>query len=179
MPENILIEPLDSEVHDRAAFSSLVAATDNFLKKTAKKLMKGGTSKVFVAIDHSGDPSRILGFYSLNAHTVDCGDLPNRYKRYALPDNTIPAAFIGMMGVDHAYHGEGIGSILLADALGGAYQTTRAMGTAMVVLDVLNCGIPENIDRRQNFYIKHGFLSMPSDPLRMYIPMDTIENLLG
>ncbi len=139
--------------------------------------MKGGTARVFVAVDPDGDPGEILGFYSINAHSVNYGDLPNRYRRYSLPEGTIPAAFIGMMGVALPTQGKGLGSLLLVDALKGAYLASHRVGTAVVLLDVLDCGHPEDMARRQKLYEKFGFQCLPSQPLRMFLPVATIAQM--
>lgn len=177
MPGNIFIEPFDTNIHNRAAFSSGVEQVDNFLQKTASKLLKGGTARVFVAVAAHQSPEEILGFYAINAHCVDYGDLPGRYRRYALPGGSIPAAFIGMMGVDQAAQGQRIGSLLLADALKGAYFASHRVGTAMVLLDILDCGNADTVAKRQELYSWFGFQTLPSNPLRMFIPMGTISAL--
>lgn len=178
MSGSVSIEPLDADQHDRAAFSSGVEPVDNFLHKTAGKLMKGGTARVFVAADPEDAHQTILGFYSINAHSVEYKDLPGRYKRYSLPDGRIPAAFIGMMGVTKEAQGQGLGSLLLADSLKGAYSASHRVGTAIVVLDVLDCGDPSATCRRKQFYGEFGFRSLPSRPLRMFLPVSTIANAL-
>lgn len=177
MPNEVVIESLDTRKHDRAAFSSGVEQVDSFLKQTAGKLMKGGTAKVFVASNPDENPAEILGFYSINAHSVDYGDLPNRYRRYSLPDGNIPAAFIGMMGVASHAQGKGLGSLLLADALKGAYLASHRVGTAIVLLDVLDCGNPAAVARRQTLYEGFGFKCLPSQPLRMFLPVATVALL--
>ncbi|MBK1690921.1 GNAT family N-acetyltransferase [Ectothiorhodospira mobilis] len=177
MASAVVIEPLDQAQHDRAAFASGVPQVDRFLKKTANRLMKGGTARVFVMVDPER-PEEILGFYSMNAHSVQCGDLPKRYRRFALADGSLPAAFIGMIGVAEHVQGQGIGSRLLVDALAGAYQASHRVGTAMVLLDILYCGNPKAVARRQRLYAGFGFQSLPSQPLRMFLPMDTIAQLL-
>ncbi len=177
MRNEFVIEPLDANKHDRAAFSSGVEQVDNFLKKTAGKLMKGGTARIFVAADPSNNPGEILGFYSINAHSVDYGDLPNRYRRYSLPDGRVPAAFIGMMGVTLSAQGRGLGNLLLADALKGAYIASHRVGTAVVLLDVLDCGNPAEMARRHTLYEGFGFQGLPSHPLRMFLPVATVAKI--
>ncbi|GGY11417.1 hypothetical protein GCM10007160_43050 [Litchfieldella qijiaojingensis] len=177
MPTSLVIEPLDKAKHDRAAFSSGVEQVDNFLQRTASRLMKEGTVQVFVMVDPAENPTRILGFYSLNAHCVDCGDLPQRYKRFANTDGSISAAFIGMIGVTQATQGQGVGKRLLADALKGAYTVSLRIGTAVVLLDILNCGNPEAVAQRQKLYEGFGFQALASDPLRMFMPMATVAQL--
>lgn len=177
MPGNVVIEPLDLDKHDRATFSSGVGPVDNFLQKTAGKLMKGGTARTFVVVGSNQHAEEILGFYSINAHSVNYHDLPNRYRRYALPGGSVPAAFIGMMGVAQTVQGQGLGSLLLADALKGAHLASLKVGTAVVLLDVLDCGNPKAVEQRQRWYEGYGFQALPSAPLRMFLPMATIERL--
>lgn len=174
MTGTFVIEPLDTRKHDRMTFSSGVGAVDNFLQKTAGKLMKGGTARVFVAVDPADTCGRILGFYAINAHSIEYQGLPGRYRRYALPDGNIPAAFIGMIGVTEAAQGNGLGGLLLADALKGAQFASERVGTAVVLLDILDCGNPDAVTRRQRLYESYGFQSLPSCPLRMFLPVTTI-----
>lgn len=177
MPSDIVIEPLDVNRHDRAAFGSGVEHVDNFLKKTAGKLIKGGTARIVVATPPQSHLGKIHGFYSINAHSVNYGDLHNRYRRYALPDGNIPAAFIGMMGVTSPAQGQGLGSLLLADALKSAYIASHRVGTTVVLLDVLDCGNPADVARRQTLYDSFGFQCLPSHPLRMFLPVATIAQM--
>ncbi|WP_299315927.1 GNAT family N-acetyltransferase [uncultured Halomonas sp.] len=178
MAASVIIEPLDKVHHDRAAFASGVPQVDRYLKETASRLMKGGTARVFVMVDPQ-HPAEILGFYSINAHSVQGGDLPKRYQRVALADGSLPAAFIGMIGVAAHAQGQGIGSRLLINALSGAFQASQQVGTAMVMLDILDCGNPAAVARRQRLYASFGFQSLLSQPLRMFLPMGTIAQLLG
>lgn len=177
MVASVIIEPLDKARHDRTTFASGVPQVDRYLQETASRLMKGGTARVFVMVDPQR-PAEILGFYSINAHSVQGGDLPKRYQRVVLADGSLPAAFIGMIGVAETAQGQGIGSRLLVDALGGAYQASQRVGTALVLLDILDCGNPVAVARRQRLYASFGFQALPSQPLRMFLPMGTIAKLL-
>ncbi len=82
-----------------------------------------------------------------------------------------------MMGVTLASQGQGVGGRLLADALNSAYIVSQRMGTAMVLFDVLDCGDPDAVSRRQQLYEGFGFQPLALDPLRMFIPTATIAQL--
>ncbi len=75
---SVIIELLDSDRHDRDRFSCGVETVDNYFRKTANKLAKAGNSRVYVMTSLSGD---VIGFYALNAHSVDFTELPSRYAR--------------------------------------------------------------------------------------------------
>lgn len=170
----ITVEPLDPARHDRAEFSCGIEQVDNFFKKTAKKLVKADNLRVFVMSDAEG---KVLGFYALNAHAVDYTELPAQYARARPGHGQIPAAFISMIGVDKGHQGQGYGGDLLVDCLTRIARAADAIGIAVVMLDVLNCGDPDQVERRKRLYQGYGFIPMPSLPLRLFIPVATVRQL--
>jgi len=171
-PLKIRIEPFDPTHHDRAVFSCGTTRIDNFLHRTAKKHQKGDFIRVWVAVNESEKP--ILGFYSLNAHSVEADDLPAKLTRNAPNHGGIPALYLAMFGVDEKYQGRGLGRVLLADALKRAASVSEQIGIAVVVLDVLDDGDAKAVEKRYRFYEEFGFISFPSRRLRMFIPIATI-----
>ena len=175
-PEKNTIEPFDPDRHDRTAFSCGVEQVDNFFKKTANKLSKAGNSRVYVMTAPDGS---VIGFYALNAHAVDYMDLPEKYARSRPAHGSIPAAFLSMIGVDQRYASQGFGGDLLVDALMRIARTSEDIGIAVVILDVLDDSNPDQLKRRKTLYAKYGFQSLPSNPLRMFLPVATIRKLLA
>lgn len=175
VPQKNIIEPFDPDKHDRTAFSCGVEQVDNFFKRTANKLAKADNARVYVMTAPDG---AIIGFYALNAHAIDYQDLPKKYARTRPAHGSIPAAFLSMIGVDQRYSGQGFGGDLLVDALLRVAQAAEHVGIAVVVLDVLDDGNPELIERRIKLYAGYGFQPLPSNPLRMYLPVATIMEML-
>lgn len=173
--EKVVIEPFDPGKHDRTAFSCGVDQVDNYFKKTANKLSNADNARVFVMRAPTGE---VIGFYALNAHTIDYQDLPRKFARARPAHGSIPAAFLSMIGVDTRYAGHGYGGDLLADALLRVSQAAVNVGIAVVVLDVLDDGNPDLVARRKALYAEYGFEPLPSDPLRMFLPMATVRKLL-
>lgn len=171
-----IIEPLDPNKHDRAAFSCGVEQIDNFFKKTGNKLAKADNVRVFVMIAPAGD---VIGFYAINAHAVDYRDLPKRFARTRPVHGSIPAAYLSMIGVDVRYAGKGYGGDLLADALSRIAVASESLGIAIVILDVFDDGQPEMIARRKSLYESYGFTPLQSHPLRLFLPVATIRKLLA
>lgn len=170
------IEPLDPERHDRAAFSCGVDQVDNFFKKTANKLAKAGNLRVFVMTDPEG---ALIGFYALNAHSIDYTDLPKRFARTRPGHGSIPAAYISMIGVDQRFAGKGYGGDLLIDALDRIAMAADQLGLAIVMLDILDCGRPELVEKRTKLYTGYGFAALPSNPMRLFMPLGTVRALLA
>lgn len=175
MTEKKTIEPFDPQRHDRTAFFCGIVQVDNYFKKTANKLAKADNARVYVMTAPDGG---VIGFFALNAHAIDYEDLPKKYARTRPAHGTIPAAFLSMIGVDQHYAGQGYGSDLLVDALIRIAKTTEEIGIAVVILDVLDDGNPDQVKRRQALYAKYGFQSLPSNPFRMFLPVETVRRLL-
>lgn len=169
----IFVEPFDPQKHDRAAFACGTARLDNFLKRTARKQQAGDFTRVWVATD-SGQ-TRILGYYALNAHSLEGDDLPVHLTRNAPRSGSIPAVYLSMIAVDRRYQGQGIGRILLADALKRAAIAADQVGLKAVILDVIEDGGAEITEKRHAFYAGMGFQSFPSRPLRMFISIETVR----
>ena len=84
-----------------------------------------------------------------------------------------------MIGRSVRYRGKGVGGDLLVDALRRIVHASEQIGLAVVMLDVLDCGNPERTANRKALYETYGFQPLQSDPLRLYLPMATIRNVLG
>lgn len=169
-----IIEPLDPARHDRAGFACGVPQIDNFFAKTANKLGKADNLRTFVMGTPGGE---LIGFYAVNAHAVDYAELPARFARTRPVHGSIPAAYISMIGVDRRYQGKGFGGDLLVDCLTRLACAADALGIAVVMLDVLDCGDPEQLARRRALYTGYGFMPLPSNANRLFMPMATVRAL--
>ncbi|CAL4870025.1 hypothetical protein MMA231_04323 (plasmid) [Asticcacaulis sp. MM231] len=166
------IEPLDPEKHDRAAFSCGVEAVDNFFKRTAGKLSRADNVRVFVMTDAAGT---VAGFYALNAHSISYENLPPKYARTRPGHGNIPAAYISMIGRDIRFKGSGLGADLLVDCMRRIAHISEQLGIAVVILDVLDDGDAEAVVRHRAIYEGFGFQALPSQPLRLFIPAETLR----
>lgn len=175
-PAPCTIAPFDPERHDRAAFSCGVAQVDNYFQKTANKLSKADNVRLYVMVDPAGT---VIGFYALNAHAVHFADLPARFARTRPSHGNIPAAYISMIGRDTRFRGGGYGGDLLVDALRRIAVAADAIGVAVVMLDVLDCGDPGRVERRKALYESYGFQSLASNPLRMFMAVGTVRKLVA
>lgn len=172
--ENI-IEPFDSKKHDRTAFSCGVQQVDNFFKTTANKLAEADNTRLFVMVSPGAE---LIGFYALNSHSVDYTLLPKKYARSRPGHGNIPSAYISMIGVDTRFMGRGCGGDLLVDALRRIAIAAENVGVAVVLLDVLDCGNPDTVKRRKKLYTDYGFTAIPSNELRLFLPVRSIQPLL-
>ncbi len=167
------IEPFDPDRHDRTAFSCGVDRLDNFLKRTAKKHQAGDFTRVFVAVEPGAAP--VIGYYSLNAHSVEGETLPEALTKNSPRHGAIPAAYLSMIAVDRTAQGKRLGRSLLADALKRLIPLSEEIGLAAVILDVFDDDGLEAFERRIAFYDSMGFSSLPSNRARMFIPMKDVR----
>lgn len=170
------IEPLDPARHDRAAFSCGVEQVDNFFRRTANKLAQAGNLRVFVMASPAAE---LIGFYALNAHAIEYSELPANYARTRPGHGQIPAAYISMIGVDTRFAGKGYGGDLLVNALTRIARAADEIGISVVMLDVLDCGNPDLVQRRLKLYTGYGFTPLPSQPLRLFLSIATVRSLLS
>lgn len=170
-----IIEPFDPDKHDRTAFSCGIEQVDNYFKKTANKLAKADNVRLYVMTTPDNE---IIGFYAINGHAVDYADLPKQYARTRPSHGNIPAAYISMIGRDKKFSGKGYGEDLLVDALARIAAAADQLGIAVVMLDVFDCGDPKRVKRRKTLYEAYGFQPLPSNPLRVFLPIKTVRNIL-
>ncbi len=115
--------------------------------------------------------SRVIGYYTLAAGAVSFERLPVEAAR-KLPRHPVPVVLLARLAVDVTARGEGLGEALLLDALDRALRLSASLGIHAVEVDALD-------DAAAGFYRKYGFISLADDPLHLYLPMATIEQILG
>lgn len=158
-----LIEPLGPR-HDRAAFSCGEAALDGYLRQQASQDVRRRVAQVFVAL---GDqPQEIAGYYSVSAASFRVADLPADQAR-RMPHYPVPAALLGRLAVDRAWQGRRLGAFLLLDAVRRVLQASAAMAIYAVAVDAKTEGAAR-------FYQRLGFIPFPSDPGRLFLPLETV-----
>ena len=118
------------------------------------------------------DGPAVLGYYTLSAHSIERNALPDDLaKKLKLPKYPlIPATLMGRLAVDLKHQGQRLGEILLMDGLERSYVHSSQVASFAVVADAKENAV--------EFYRRYGFLQLPLG-LRMFIPMETIEKLIG
>jgi hypothetical protein len=116
-----------------------------------------------------------------NAHAIDYAEVPDRFDRFARNrpvHGNIPAAYISMIRVDNRFHGPGYGGDLLVDCLVRLAGAADALGIAVVVLEVPDCGDPGKVANRGLSMPNYGSEPLPSNGLRPFLPMATVRTLI-
>ena len=163
-----MISPLGKS-HERESFNCGKHSLDEYLQQYASQDIKRRINKVFVA-SPSEAPWQVIGYYGLSAGSLDANDLPEGLRR-RLPRYPVPVVLLGRLAVTQSHQGQGLGSILLADALQRIVQASQVMAVYAVVVDALD-------KRAAEFYQQFGFIPLPSQPLKLFLPMDSVAALL-
>ena len=101
--------------HQRKQFDCNETSLNVYIQQYARQNIKHRINKVFVATPIDSEKT-IMAYYTLSAGSIRAEDLPQQQKR-RLPNYPIPVALLGRLAVDKNYQGQGLGTILLADAV--------------------------------------------------------------
>src|SRR5271154_6903840 len=118
--EDLRIVLLD-EQHDRSSFTCGVESLDRYLKTQAGQDVRRKANAVFVLSD-VGEPARILGYYTLCAMAISQGDVPEAARKHIPRYPLVSATLIGRLAVAKDRQGQGLGAVLLGDALQRAFK---------------------------------------------------------
>lgn len=154
--------------HQRKNFNCGEPSLDQYIRQYAKQDTKRHVSRVFVA-SPTDEQQYIIGYYTLSAGSLDATSLPLE-KRQKLPKYPIPIAVLGRLAINQHHQGQGFGTMLLADALKRVCLASQVMAVYAVIVDALD-------HKAQTFYEQFGFIQLPNQPLKLFMPLDTITNL--
>ncbi len=154
--------------HEKGDFSCGNDMLDSYLHKQAKQDMKRKLSACFIL---SAYGKEVKGYYTLSSASIQRTQLPESIIKKLPPSyNDLPVTLLGRLAVDIKFKGQGVGKLLLIDALKRSYETSITSIAAMaIVVDPID-------DEALSFYSKYGFISLP-DSGRMFIAMNSVEQL--
>lgn len=154
--------------HVKNKFSCGTALLDNYIKHQASQDVKRRLSACFVLIDK--DSKTIEGYYTLSNNSIPIEWVPEGFKKH-LPESysSVPTTLLGRLAVDKIHQGQGVGKMLLIDALRRSYEISKEIGSFAVVVDPLD-------HQAELFYVQFGFILLPSSK-KMFLPMKTISQL--
>lgn len=112
-PIQYRIEPL-ADKHNRAAFSCAVEALDRYLHKQAGQDVSKHVAAAFVI---TPDGETIAGFYTLSAHGLNFGDLPDNVAKKLPRYPKVPATLLGRLAETEPQTKKRLGEFLRARGL--------------------------------------------------------------
>ena len=163
------IKPLGD--HDRAAFSCGNAALDHYIREQASQDVRRKLASVFV-ITAKDDPKTILAYYTLSSRELKIEQLPAEIARKAGKYGYVGVTLLGRMAVAEKCKGMGLGALTLMNALDKSLVATREVASWAVFVDAID-------DDAAAFYRKYGFIELPEDKRKLFLPMKTIAKLFS
>jgi GNAT superfamily N-acetyltransferase len=163
-----LVEPLGKH-HNRATFSCGNQLLDRYLKEIANQDARRHVAAPFVLVEEHS-PKIVLGYYTLSAFSVDLGALPSDIIRRLPSYPVVPATLLGRLVVDQHRHRQGLGELLLLDALRRVHDQSSQIATVAVIVDAID-------QEAVRFYKHFDFISFPERPTRLFLPTKTIAAL--
>ena len=162
-----LTESLNS-THRKKEFSCGKEMLDNYLHRQANQDIKRKLSACFVLNDK--EKNLLKGYYTLANNSIPQNLIPDQFRK-KLPNSyrAVPTTLLGRLAIDHRYQGQGIGKLLLIDALRKSNEISKSIGSFAVVTDPID-------GDAERFYDKYGFIKLP-DSGKMFLPMNTIKSL--
>lgn len=145
-----------NDTHDLFRFRSGNDALDSWLRDHALASQRMDSARTFVLV--SG--GEVTGYFSLTMGSVRRAEAPQKLVR-GLPDYPVGTALLARLAVHTGRQGQGIGALLLAEALRKAVAAGEAAAARLVVVDAID-------QPAAHFYAHHGFLAVPEHPMRLY-----------
>jgi predicted GNAT family N-acyltransferase len=170
-PSKFTAEPFDKKKHDREAFSCEHEALNRYIKRQAGQDIKKRVAAVFVL---TTDGRTIAGYYTLSQYAVDSSSIPEEtMQKLGLPKyKELPATLLGRLARSLACKGQGVGELVLMNALKQALDHRQRIASMAVVVDAKD-------EAAANFYREYGFVGLPHHPNRLFLPMKTVERMFG
>jgi ribosomal protein S18 acetylase RimI-like enzyme len=165
---SIVLEPLGKQ-HDRSTFSCGQPELDDWFQRRAGQDDRRDVARVFVAVD---PVLGVVGFYSLSSFSLDLGSLPEEIARKLPRYAVAPAALIGRLARDMRVRGQGVGELLVADAVRRILGASRSLAVFAIVVDAKD-------ERAALFYEQFGFRRFPLHPNRLFLPASVAATALA
>lgn len=154
--------------HNKDPFKCGIEALDRYLKTQASQDTKKNVAVTYVLTAENSD--QVLGYYTLSSMSIFPGELPDELAKKLPRYPILPGILLGRLAVDESHHGKKIGIYLLLDALKRSLAVSDQIGIVAIIVDAKN-------DNAVTFYKKYGFIELPDNRYRLFLPLNTIRKL--
>lgn len=152
--------------HKREDFSCGKEPLDSYFKRQVSQDIKRKLSACFVL---EADDHTVKGYYTLSNASIPLAIVPEEIrKKMPASYSNLPTTLLGRLAVDTRFKRQGLGELLLMDALYRCYTLSEQVGSMAVIVDPLD-------DESTTFYKQYGFIDLESG--RMFLPMKIILEL--
>ena len=167
LPDGFHLEGLRRE-HPRRRFRCGEKRVDEWLATKALQHQDKHLSVTKVLLDEA---EAIAGYYTLATGQVDFRDLPAEAAR-RLPRRMLPVAVLAWLGVNSSCQGQGLGRLLLAQALRDCWEAGKTFALVAVILDCIH-------DDAKAFYRRWDFEELPGHPYRLFLSAKRLDAMMA
>ncbi len=162
------IEPL-SRRHNREGFDCGNPELNDYLRHTARQHTDKGLSRTEVVVDDKA-PDEILGYVTMSLAEIITEALPPHYaKKYPAKAHGVKLA---RLAVAQSRQREGLGKLMMIHAIRRALQVADSAGIIGLFVDAKD-------EAASRYYRRFGFIPLPDDPHRLFLPLATLRQALG
>lgn len=151
-----------ADSHNTDEFDCGDEVLNNWLKQTAPRNQREGSSRTWVV----ADGSKVIAFYASSAAVLARVQATKRAARNQ-PD-PLPAMLLGRLAVDRDHQGIGLASALLKHFLLKAIEVSQHTGIRLVLVHAKN-------DQAAGFYRHYGFQPSPIDELTLMLLLKDLQ----
>lgn len=148
--------------HHTSGFDCGNHVLDAWLRQHAAAAQAKRTSVTYV---WTRADAAVVAHYSLAPHLIENVELPRRFGRG--DPRQIPAILLARLALSSDLRGQGLGGVLLHDALSRAVAASQQVGGRYVVVDAID-------QAAERFYQHFGFTATPR-PARLVRKVSDIE----
>ena len=158
-----------SRRHNREGFDCGNPELNDYLRHTARQHTDKGLSRTEVLVDDEA-PDDILGYVTVGLAEVITDTLPPRYaKKYPAKAHGVKLA---RLAVAQSRQREGLGALMMIHAIRRALQVADSAGIIGLFVDAKD-------EAASRYYRRFGFLPLPDDPHKLFLPLATLRQALG
>jgi len=128
-------------------------------------------ASVFV-ITGKDDHKTVLAYYTLSSREVKLDQLPAEIAKKVGKYGYVGVTLLGRTAVTEKYKGTGLGALTLMNALDKSLVASGDVASWAVFVEAID-------DDAAAFYRKYGFLELPDDRLKLFLPMKTVAKLFS
>ena len=164
MTDPLRIEKLRDD-HELASFDCGREELNRFLARFALTSQRAGAAQTYVAMANE----ELVGYYSLTVGEVAHEAAAGRLSR-GLARHPVPIMLLARLAVASSWHGRGLGSGLLKDAMRRTLQVADIAGIRALAVHATD-------EKARSFYEHFEFIPSPTDPLHLFLLVKDLRRI--
>lgn len=154
----------ESSRHDVSGFNCGNETLDRWLRHSAGQSQRRDAARTFVVVSED----RVIGYYTTVVGELAHAEASDAVRRGLSRHYPIPVALVARLAVDRGHQGQGIGALLLRDALLRIVAAAEHVGIRAVVVHAID-------DSAAGFYQRFGFKSLTREPRTLMVTLGELR----